>query len=171
MKRQFLFAAMLGASPLLASSAALAAQEPPGSLAAMALGDAVAEFDLVCLSIHPNANRFSYALDRSDYAYRNTGGAVWRSPKTVVSRDVDAGVTHQCNFDALLGSDDAGRERIASAVEAGLRKELGLRPVRVVYEQGMRWDWTMDGKTHSVSYYFGPTIPGRQLALTYRVGG
>lgn len=170
MKRQFLFAVTLGASSLLMSSAASAEQEPPGGLTAIALDDAVAEFDLVCLSIHPNANRFNYALNKSDLGYRHTGDAVWRSSKSVVSRDVDPGVTQQCNFDALL-ADDGDREQVASAVENGLRKELGRRPVRVVYEEGMRWDWQLDGKTHSVSYYFGPTVPARQLALTYRVGG
>ncbi len=65
---------------------------------------------------------------------------------------------------------ESNSDTVADAVEKGLRKELGLRPVRVVYEGGMRWEWEFEGKKHSVSYYYGPTVPSRQLALTYRVG-
>lgn len=167
MKRQFLFALTLAGLGFAGSTPAGATAEPvAGGLGVTALDQAVAEFDDLCLSIFPNAKRFEYAVAKSDFGYERADDDRWRSDRTVVTRVAPA----QCDFDAALSADESDRETVASAVEKGLRKELGLRPVRVVYEGGMRWEWEVDGKKHSVSYYFGPTVPVRQLALTYRVG-
>jgi hypothetical protein len=166
MKKQFLVALTLAGAPLLAATPAQGAPEPSTGLDVTELHQAVAEFDQLCLSIFPNPKRFEYAIAKSDFGYERADDDRWRSSRTVVTRTAPA----QCDFDAALGAGDSDREKVADAVEKGLRKELGLRPVRVVYEGGMRWEWQVDGKTHSVSYYFGPTVPERQLALTYRVG-
>ncbi len=166
MKKSFLVASNLVWPLVLATAPAQAALEQPSGLGATGLQEAVAEFDQLCLSIFPNGKRFEYAIANSDFGYQRADEDRWRSDRTVVTRVAPS----QCDFDAALSADDSDREKIAGAVEEGLRKELGLRPVRVVYEGGMRWEWKVDGKTHSVSYYFGPTIPERQLALTYRVG-
>lgn len=166
MKKNFLCALTLICPLALAATPAHAALEQPAGLGATALQEAVAEFDQLCLSIFPNPKRFEYAVANSDFDYDRADEDRWRSNRTVVTRVAPS----QCDFDAALNADDSDRDKIADAVEKGLRKELGLRPVRLVYEGGMRWEWKVDGKTHSVSYYFGPTIPARQLALTYRVG-
>lgn len=166
MKRQFLVAMALAALPLVAVGPAHAALEQPGGLGVTGLEAAVAEFDDLCLSIFPNPKRFDYNVSKSSFGYEKADDDRWRSARTVITR-TDPG---QCDFDAALSAEESGRETVADAVEKGLRKELGLRPVRVVYDGGMRWEWSMDGKKHSVSYYFGPTVPARQLALTYRVG-
>lgn len=166
MKRHFLFAATLGSLALAAAQPASASFEPAAGLGVTGLEQAVAEFDTLCLAIHPNPKRFDYAIAKSGFGYEKADEDRWRSSRTVVTRAAPG----QCDFDAALSADDSDREKVANAVEKGLRKELGLYPARVVYEGGMRWEWQIDGRTHSVSYYFGPTVPARQLALTYRVG-
>lgn len=166
MKRQFLVALTLACVPLLGAAPAQATVEQSAELGVTELHQAVAEFDQLCLAIFPNPKRFEYAVAKSDFGYERADDDRWRSARTVVTRVAPA----QCDFDAALSAEDSGSDKIADAVEKGLRKELGLRPVRVVYDGGMRWEWRVDGKTHSVSYYFGPTVPERQLALTYRVG-
>jgi len=165
MKRQFLLLLTL-AGLVAGAMPAHAALEPSAGLGETGIDDAVAEFGDLCLSIFPNAKRFDYAVSKSTFRYHRADVDRWRSDRTVVTRVAPA----QCDFDAALSAADSDRDAVANAVEKGLRKELGLQPVRVVYEGGMRWDWQVDGKTHSVSYYFGPTVPARQLALTYRVG-
>lgn len=166
MKKRFLVALTLAAAPLVAAAPAHGALEQSTGLGETGLDEAVTEFDKLCLSIFPNPKRFDYAIAKSDFGYERADDDRWRSNRTVITRVAPA----QCDFDAALSAEDSGSEKVADAVEKGLRKELGLRPVRVVYEGGMRWEWQVDGKKHSVSYYFGPTVPQRQLALTYRVG-
>ncbi len=166
MKRQFLVAMTLAGAPLLGAMPAQGAVEQPAGLGVTGLHEAVAEFDQLCLSMFPNPKRLEYAIAKSAFGYERADDDRWRSDRTVVTRVAPA----QCDFDAALSAEDSGSEKVADAVEKGLRKELGLRPVRVVYDGGMRWEWQVDGKMHSVSYYFGPTVPARQLALTYRVG-
>lgn len=163
MKKRFLFAltlAVAGVSPAGATT------EDSGGLAVTGLDRAVAEFDDLCLSIFPSAKRFEYAVAKSDFGYERADDDRWRSDRTVVTRSAPT----QCDFDAALSAGESDRDTVAAAIEKGLDKALGLPPVRVVYEGGMRWEWQVNGKTHSVSYYFGPTIPAQQLALTYRVG-
>jgi hypothetical protein len=165
MKRQFLFAwAVTGL--LVGAAPAGATAEPASGLGVTKFDQAVAEFDELCLSIFPNAKRFDYAVAKSAFGYERDDDNRWRSERTVVTRAAPA----QCDFDAALSTEESNSDTVADAVEKGLRKELGLRPVRVVYEGGMRWEWEFEGKKHSVSYYYGPTVPARQLALTYRVG-
>ncbi len=167
MKRQFLYALTLATLPFAASMPVGAAIETPGELGVTGLDQAIAEFDDLCLSIFPNPKRFDYAVANSAFGYEKSDEGRWRSARTIVTRVEPA----QCDFDAALSGGESDRDKIADAVEKGLRKELGLRPVRVVYTEGIRWEWQVDGRKHSVSYYFGPTVPARQLALTYRVGG
>ncbi|MDO9369898.1 MAG: hypothetical protein Q7T68_15130 [Sphingopyxis sp.] len=171
MKRQFLVALTMMMVPTIAMAHAGAATDPqPAGLGTTGLDQAVAEFDRSCMSLYPNPNRFEYTIAKSDFGYERTDTDEWRSDRAVISRVAKPGAPTECHFDAALSAGDSDRDKIAEAVEDGLRKELGLRPVRVIYAEGIRWDWTMDGKTHSVSYYFGPTVPVRQLALSYRVG-
>ncbi|MBA3942214.1 MAG: hypothetical protein C0520_13470 [Sphingopyxis sp.] len=166
MKKRYLFAWTLAGFAAAAAQPASASFEPAGGLGVTGLEQAVAEFDSLCLAIHPNPKRFDYAVAKSGFGYEKADDDRWRSSRTVVTRVAPG----QCDFDAALSAGDSDRDKIAAAVEKGLRKALGLHPVRVVYDGGMRWEWQVDGKTHSVSYYFGPTVPERQLALTYRVG-
>ena len=166
MKKEFLVASILAGIASLGAAPAHGALETSPGLGVTELHQAVAEFDQLCLSIFPNPKRFEYVVAKSAFGYERADDDRWRSDRTVVTRVTPA----QCDFDAALSADDSSNDKIAEAVEKGLRKELGLRPVRVVYDGGMRWEWQVDGKTHSVSYYFGPTIPARQLVLTYRVG-
>jgi hypothetical protein len=166
MKRQFLGALTVASVTMLTPPPAGATVETSSGLAVTNLDQAVAEFDKLCLAIFPNSKRFDYAVSKSAFGYERDDEHRWRSAQTVVTRVTPA----QCDFDAALSAEEADSDKIAHAVEKGLRKELGLRPVRVVYDGGMRWEWQVDGKTHSVSYYFGPTVPAGQLALTYRVG-
>lgn len=171
MKKQILIALTLVIAPGLGAAPAISAVQPQsGSLTAIGVERAVAEFEHICLSLYPNPNRFDHAMANSDFAYRRVDGdQTWRSAQSVVSRVAAPGQSEQCNFDAALGADDSSRQKVVAAIEAGLAGDLGATPPRLVFKEGMKWEWQMKGVMHSVTYYFGPTVPERQLALTYRI--
>jgi hypothetical protein len=142
-----------------------------GTLSAVPLQRAVDEFGKVCLSAYPDKKRLAYVLGRSDFGYEASSDTrEWRSKFATVA-DVDMpGDPSQCAFDAVLPSDQATQEKVVDAIEKTILSELSVRPTRLVYAKGMKWEWQEGARTNSVTYYFGAPIKDRQLVLTYRVG-
>jgi hypothetical protein len=141
------------------------------AMTAVPLDRAVDEFGKVCLSAYPDKKRLAYVLEKSDFAYQASADSrEWRSKYATVA-DVDMpGDPNQCAFDAILPADDMAQDAVVDAIEKKIVSELSVRPTRLVYPKGMKWEWQEGPRTNSVTYYFGAPIKDRQLVLTYRVG-
>lgn len=166
--------AVLAVSTLTFATSGVAADDISGNSGTMTgvpLQRAVDEFGKVCLSAYPDKKRLAYVLDRSDFGYEaNSDTREWRSKYATVA-DVDMpGDPNQCAFDAVLPADDMAQDAVVDAIEKKIVSELSVRPTRLVYPKGMKWEWQEGARTNSVTYYFGAPIKDRQLVLTYRVG-
>jgi hypothetical protein len=141
------------------------------AMTAVPLDRAIDEFGTVCLSAYPDKKRLAYVLGRSDFGYEvSADKREWRSKSATVA-DLDApGDPNQCAFDAILSTDQIAQDKVVDAIEKKIVSELSVRPTRLVYPKGMKWEWQEGARTNSVTYYFGAPIKDRQLVLTYRVG-
>jgi hypothetical protein len=168
MKKSILTVAAVSTLVLATSGNAFDNQAP---LEPVALDRAIDEFSTACLSAYPDRKRLAYVLGKSDFGYAASADKrEWRSRYATVTELVTPGESDQCAFDAVLPAGGAGQDDIVKTLEKKITSELGVQPIRLVYANGMKWEWQEGRVMNSVTYYFGKPIKDRQLVLSYRTG-